>query len=200
MGRKLDPDGPQAAQRRETEQRVLDAAAELFVTLGYSRATIRGIAEAADVDPALVIHYFGSKEELFSRVTRAGPALSLTGSADEMTEQILDNLAASVVNVPVRSLVMLRSMLTHPEAAQATRAGVRQYEEQLRRAIASPDADVRAALIVALLLGIVLSRHLLKNEALSAAKPAALVALLRPCLQALTRANGSRTKRRKRVS
>jgi AcrR family transcriptional regulator len=200
MGRKLDPAGPRAAQRRETEQRVLEAAAGLFVSLGYGRATIRGIAEAADVDPALVIHYFGSKEELFSRVTRAGPALSLSGSAEQMTEQILDNLAASVVNVPVRSLAMLRSMLTHPEAAQATRSGGRRYEEQLKRAIASPDADVRAALIVALLLGLVLSRHLLKNEALSAAKPAALVALLRPCLHELTGAKGPRVKRRTRVS
>ncbi len=48
-----------------TRQSILEAARATFARAGYERATIRAIASAAAVDPALVHHYFGTKEELF---------------------------------------------------------------------------------------------------------------------------------------
>ena len=45
---------------------ILAAARRYFAAVGYDRATIRAIARAAKVDPALVLHYFGTKETLFS--------------------------------------------------------------------------------------------------------------------------------------
>jgi AcrR family transcriptional regulator len=44
--------------------RIRDAALGQFADLGFSGATIRGIAEAAGVSPGLVQHHFGSKDGL----------------------------------------------------------------------------------------------------------------------------------------
>jgi len=48
-----------------TRREILDASRVLFGELGFERATIRAIARRARVDPALILHHFGSKEELF---------------------------------------------------------------------------------------------------------------------------------------
>src|ERR687885_1583788 len=51
-----------------TKDAILDAARELFGARGYDGTTIRGIATQAGVDPALVHHFFGSKDDLFLTV------------------------------------------------------------------------------------------------------------------------------------
>jgi len=178
-----------AEQRRKTEARILAAASQLFVERGYERTTIRAIAKAAGVDGGLVMHYFGSKRELFQRVThgRTGPELS--GSADQVTEQILARLGEMLASEPVRSLAMMRSMLTDPEAAQMLREGAALLQTQISRPIPADDADVRAALVSAVWLGVIVSRHLLNSEPLKAASPQQVIDLLRPCLRSLTRAD-----------
>jgi AcrR family transcriptional regulator len=65
--------GSRAEQRRRTEARILAAAAGVFVADGYERTTIRAVASAAEVDAGLVMHYFGSKQELYRRVIDAAP-------------------------------------------------------------------------------------------------------------------------------
>ena len=180
-----------AEQRRRTEARILEAAARLFVESGYERATIRGIARAAGVDAGLVMHYFGSKQDLFQRVTNASPAQPLGGTPEQVSEQILAILADSLTNEPVQSLAVLRSMLTHPEAAQVAQEGAAHYRAQVSRSIPAADADTRAALISAIMLGVILSRHLLKTDSLADAAPQEIVGLLRPCLRSLTLADPS---------
>ncbi|NIR34980.1 MAG: helix-turn-helix transcriptional regulator, partial [Actinobacteria bacterium] len=49
-----------------TRAAILDAARAVFGELGFERATIRRIAASADVDPGLVLHYFGTKQGLFA--------------------------------------------------------------------------------------------------------------------------------------
>ena len=174
-----------AEQRRRTEARILEAAARLFVESGYERTTIRGIARAAGVDAGLVMHYFGSKQELFQRVTQASPAQPLGGTPEQVSEQILAILADSLTNEPVQSLAVLRSMLTHPEAAQVAQEGAARYRDQISRSIPAADADTRAALVSAIMIGVVVSRHLLRNGGLTDASPQQIVGLLRPCLDSL---------------
>ena len=53
-------------------------------------------------------------------------------------------------------------MLTNPEAASAASAGIARYEAQIAQAIPAADADLRAAIISAITLGITVSRHLIK--------------------------------------
>jgi AcrR family transcriptional regulator len=184
-------DSPRAEQRRRTEARILETAARLFVESGYERTTIRGIARAAGVDAGLVMHYFGSKQELFRRVTHASPTQPLSGTPEQVSEQILAILADSLANEPVQSLAVLRSMLTHPEAAQVAQEGAARYRAQISRSIPAVDAGTRAALVSAIMIGVVVSRHLLKNGGLTDATPQQIVALLRPCLRSLTLADPS---------
>jgi len=180
-----------AEQRRQTEARILDAASRVFVADGYERTTIRAVASAAGVDPGLVMHYFGSKQELYRRVIDAAPVPELSGTPAEAAEQILAGVADRLVSEPVASLALLRSMLTNPEAASAASTGIARYEAQIAQAIPADDADLRAAIIVAITLGISVSRHLIKTDELATADPAQVVRLLRPCMLSLTARPGN---------
>ena len=122
-------------------------------------------------------------------VTHARPVPELSGSAEQVTDQILARLAEMLASEPVHSLALMRSMLTHPEAAQALREGVASLQAQISRPIPADDADVRAALVSAVWLGVIVSRHLLNSGALTAASPQQVIDLLRPCLRSLTRAD-----------
>ena len=53
-----------------TRERIAEAARELFAERGLDATSIRGIAARAEVDPSLVLHYFGSKQALFVAVTK----------------------------------------------------------------------------------------------------------------------------------
>src|ERR1039457_7259027 len=118
------PPNSRAEQRRRTEARILDAAAQAFLTAGYDRTTIRAVASAAGVDAGLVMHYFGSKQELYRRVIDAAPVPELSGPPAEAAGQILAGVADRLASAPVASLALLRSMLTNPEAASAASAGI----------------------------------------------------------------------------
>ena len=174
-----------AEQRRRTEARILDAATQVFFSAGYDRATIRAVASAAGVDAGLGMHYFGSKQELFRRVIDAAPVPEVSGAPGEAAEQLLASLAGRLANEPVASLALLRSMLTNPEAAGAAGAGIARYQAQIARAIPADDADLRAAIISAITLGITVSRHLIKSDELASADPAQIIELLRPCMLSL---------------
>lgn len=174
-----------AEQRRRTEARILDAAARTFAAAGYERTTIRAVASAAGVDAGLVMHYFGSKQELFRRVIDAAPVPEVSGAPGQATEQILAGLASRLASEPVASLTLLRSMLTNPEAASAASAAITRYQAQIAQAIPADDADLRAAIISAITLGITVSRHLIKSHELASADPAQVIELLRPCVLSL---------------
>lgn len=63
-----DEQAPETEGATPTQRAIALAARELFEAKGYGAASIREIAKAAGVDPALVIRHFGSKDELFARV------------------------------------------------------------------------------------------------------------------------------------
>jgi AcrR family transcriptional regulator len=175
-----------AEQRRRTEARILDAAAKVFVAHGYDRTTIRAVAAAAEVDSGLVTYYFGSKQELFRRVIDTAPVPEVNGAPGQAIEQILAALANRLANEPVASLAILRSVLTNPEAANAVRGGAARYQAQIAQAVSGDNASLRAAIISAIILGITVSRHLIKSDELATADPAQVISLLRPSVLALT--------------
>jgi AcrR family transcriptional regulator len=177
--------GSRAEQRRRTEERILDAAAGFFAADGYERTTIRAVASAAGVDPALVMHYFGSKQELFRRVIEAAPVPDFDRTPGQAAEQILASLADRLASEPTASLTLLRSMLTSPEAASAASVAIARYQAQLTQAIPADDASMRAAVISAITLGIIVSRHLIKSDELATADPAEVISLLRPGMLSL---------------
>jgi AcrR family transcriptional regulator len=174
-----------AEQRRQTEARILATARQMFAELGYERTTIRAIAAAAGVDGGLVMHYFGTKEELFSRATRIAPDEPPTGTPEEVAESLLSSLSKRLVNEPVASLALLRSMLTHTDAADMYRAAARPSLDQIGAAIPTADAELRASLLSAITHGVIVERYLLRLGRLADASPEEIIDLLRPCFQLL---------------
>ena len=57
----------------DTRSQILEAALTMFSEVGYEKVSLRAIARSANVDPALVHHYFGSKPELFAEAVLSLP-------------------------------------------------------------------------------------------------------------------------------
>src|SRR6266566_170590 len=80
---------------QDTREAILAAAREAFAERGYDRVSIRAIATSAGVDPALVHHYFGTKDQLFLATVDApidpGEILPkiLAGERDELPERLV---------------------------------------------------------------------------------------------------------------
>ncbi|MDX3224796.1 TetR/AcrR family transcriptional regulator [Streptomyces sp. ME19-01-6] len=194
--------GPtRAERRRNTEQRILAAARELFAERGFERTTIRAVASAAQVDPALVMQYFGSKQQLFSQAVRASVAATearpRADGPEALTDSLLASLGMKIGGLPEASLAMLRSMLTHPEAAEAARAALDHQITELAAAMSAghqdgrqaghQDARLHAALAVATMVGVTIGHQLLGIDDLRRASPEEIAAALRPALHALVK-------------
>jgi AcrR family transcriptional regulator len=207
------PRPTRAQQRRQSEQSILAAARQLFADLGYDRTTIRAVAKAAGVDAGLVMHYFGSKDELFARAAKLPadelPADELPADqlpADElpaddparMAEALLGSLAKRLDSEPVASLAVLRSMLTNASAADRYRSAAEPQLNQITAAIPGDDAELRASLLSAIVHGVIIERYLLRMGRLADASPEQIVDLLRPCFRelAVARPTAERSTRR----
>jgi AcrR family transcriptional regulator len=173
-------------RRRRTQARILAAASRNFAEHGYDRTTIRAVAADAGVDPALVMQYFGSKEALFREAVHVPLDEPLPTDPEKLTELLLSLIGSKLDTLTPAQLSLLRSMFTHPEAAQRMRESLNRQLEQFAAARPGDDARLRAALILAIMLGINVTRNLLELGPLREASPAEITELLRPCLQALT--------------
>lgn len=158
----------------------------MFADLGYERTTIRAVATAAGVDAGLVMHYFGTKDGLFSRAAElpADDELS-AGSADQLAEALLGSLARRLTGEPASSLAVLRSMLTNADAADRYRAAAEPQLSQITAAIPAADAELRASLLSAIVHGVIIERYLLRLSRLAEASPNQIIDLLRPCFRIL---------------
>jgi AcrR family transcriptional regulator len=176
---------PRVEQRRQTEARVLEQARRLFSERGYDRTTIRAVALAAGTDPALVMRYFGSKAQLFATAAHVPLDEPVTGPASVVAEQLLNALTLKLETDPTSTLTMLRSMLTHPEAATGVRATIASQQRQLADALGTPDASLRTAVFGAMTLGLIISRYLLELDGLTCSSPDEIAEIIRPCIRAL---------------
>ncbi|GAA3012254.1 TetR/AcrR family transcriptional regulator [Kitasatospora sp. NPDC127116] len=185
----MDTNGParsRAERRRNSERRILEAARRIFGELGYERTTMRTVAKAAEVDPALIMQYFGSKEGLFRQVVRIDTESMDADATEPLSELLLAGLGVKLAGMPATSLTMLRSMLTHPEAASEMRAVFGQQIKQIAAVLPDDeDADLRAALLITAHLGVVIGRHLLELDPLRDASPEKIVDLLQPGFRTL---------------
>ena len=171
-------------QRRQTEQRILTAARQLFGEQGFDRTTIRAIATEAGSDPGLVMRYFGSKEKLFAQAAAIPSDGPIEGSPDEIAVQLTEALSAKLADEPTAALAALRAMFSHPEAAAEVRAAMTAQQQQVANQLSGDDAVRRAGVIGALTLGLVIGRHLVQLDGLDGS-PEELTELAGPLIKGL---------------
>ncbi|MFE9431617.1 TetR family transcriptional regulator [Streptomyces sp. NPDC006640] len=176
-----------------TRDRILDAAREEFSERGYEKTSVRGIAKAAGVDSALVHHYFGTKEQVFEAAVEGAMAPAL-GAPDMIVEGPLDDVGERLTrfffgvweNPTSRTplLAIVRSAVNNDTAAAVFR---RLVAAQLLRRIAArldtPDAELRAELAAAQLVGVAMLRYVIKVEPLASADVERIVTGVAPVVQ-----------------
>ncbi|MFD2122588.1 TetR family transcriptional regulator, partial [Streptomyces cirratus] len=181
------PEGP------GTQERIRAAAPRAeFAARGYDKTSVRGIAKAAGVDPALVHHYFGSKDDLFAAAIELSlePALVVPmilgggpeGIGERLARYFLGVWENPVTRVPL--LAVIRSALTHEAAAKVLRALIlRRVLERVAADLNVPDPTFRAELAASHMVGIAILRYVVQVEPLASADPEAIISLVAPTLQ-----------------
>ncbi|MYS55506.1 TetR family transcriptional regulator [Streptomyces sp. SID6013] len=184
---------PPRTESGDTRDRILVTAREEFSERGYEKTSVRGIAKAAGVDPALVHHYFGTKEQVFEAAIEVAfaPALrapEAIGDAplDEVGERLTRFILGLWENPATRTplLAIVRSAVNNETAAAVFR---RLIAAQLLRRVAAqvglPDAELRVELAAAQLVGCAMLRYVMKVEPLASADPEQIIARLAPVVQ-----------------
>ncbi|MFI8368783.1 TetR family transcriptional regulator [Streptomyces sp. NPDC085466] len=173
-------------------ERILAAARAQFAERGYDKTSVRGIAKAAGVDPALVHHYFGTKDEVFAAAIEVSfePALVVPAIIDGPRDAVGERLARFFIGVwenpATRAplLAVIRSAVTHEAAAKVLRSFVlRRLLERIAADLAVPDPKFRAELAASQMIGIAILRYVIQVEPLASADPEQIVAEVAPTLQ-----------------
>ena len=175
-----------------TRAAILEAARDSFAERGFDRTTIRGVAAEAGVDPALVHHYFGAKDDLFAAAMELpfNPAEVLpevlSGGVDGLGERMV-RLFFSVWDSEAgrRPLQALLRAATSDERAAET---IRQFFQhaviaRVAQSLGSPDAELRASLVGSQIAGLAMARYILRLEPIASTDPETVVAAVAPTLQ-----------------
>lgn len=174
----------------DTRGEILAAARQVFAEKGFDKASVRGIAREAAVDPALVHHYFETKEGLFvaamhlpiDPVEVLGQLME--GPREEIGERLVRLILTVTADEEARTpvLALMRSAMTNEQAVHMMR-------EFITNALLYRVADglgvshLRIEAAFAQLIGVVLARYVLKLEPLASADLEDLVELLGPTVQ-----------------
>lgn len=180
---------------------LIDAARAAFAAGGYARSTLKGVAAAAGVAPAVLKQYYDNKEQLFAAMLRlpydpasAVPALLAPG-IEGLGERLVRLTFATLGDEEVRS--NLESLIRAGGAAgrAAPELGhllgsLTEYIElslvdRVVNSIGLPDARMRGALIASYLIGVGAGRYLIKIPPLDSAEEDTVVRMVAPTIQAL---------------
>ena len=176
----------------DTRGRILEAARQAFAERGLDGTSVRQVASDAGVDPALVHHYFGSKQRLFLAAMEFPiepavviPSLVSGGPRDELGRRFVAFLVTLWDRPDVRPLVtgVVRSAATDAVAATMARRLLAEGPLlAISNALDVPDAALRAALASAQLMGLAMARYVIRIEPLASMSPEALAALAGPSI------------------
>jgi AcrR family transcriptional regulator len=154
-----------------TKATILAAARERFAAAGFDGTTIRAVAADAGIDPAMVMRYFGNKDKLFAAAAEFDlrfPDLSRVDRdhlGEALVSHFLDRWEGDEALV-----VLLRSSATNEGAARRMREiFVSQLEPMVAAVSSTPgrtrrptDTALRAGLVATQILGMALSRYVLR--------------------------------------
>jgi AcrR family transcriptional regulator len=151
---------------------------------GYNGVSLRSVARRADVDPGLVRHYFGSKENLLLQAVHADVDLAdLAAEALRGTPGGIGRRAVRVLlavwdhpGTSLKALARISASLNNTEAAEMTRNGLMDvYFGTIARAVSPDRPALRAALAASQMLGLAISRYLVEDPVLTAASTQDLI-------------------------
>lgn len=176
----------------QTRDEILAVARGRFADRGYDATSLRAIASESEVDPALVIHYFGSKESLF--VEAMGMPAELPALFRRLAGLEARDRIATLVRGYLRFadsddsrnaiIALVRSAVSSEKAAAMLREFLTaELLPVVAGLSAEPDARLRASLVAAQLIGIATLRHVVKLEPLAQAAPDEIVSLVVPVLE-----------------
>ena len=174
-----------------TRAEILDAARTAFVEEGYDAATIRAIARRAEVDPALVHHFFGTKRELFVEAMKLpmDPGLViaeiLAGDRTTIGERVARTIFLITESEDAAPFVgLVRSAASHDDAARMLREMITtEIIGRIAAGLDAPDARLRATLVGSQVVGLIMARHIIKIEPLASADPQDVVPFLAGTIQ-----------------
>jgi len=175
-----------------TRDAILAVARRQFATRGYDATSLRAIAAEAKVDPALLIHYFSSKEGLFASATGLPPGMPVmfeslaTLPIPDAAEALVRTYLQVVDSDKSRNaiLALVRSAVSNDKAAAMFREFVTAaLLTAVARLTSHPDAHLRASLIAAQLVGIAMLRHVIRLEPIAQASPDQIATLVAPVIE-----------------
>jgi AcrR family transcriptional regulator len=176
----------------DTRDQILAVARRRFATRGYDATSLRGIATDAKVDPALLIHYFGTKEGLFTAATGLPTGLSevFAGQQGQTLRDFAESLTRSYLGFVDGDqsrnaiLALVRSAVSNERAAAMLREFL---AAELVPVIASrtghENAPLRAGLVAAQLMGVAMLRHVVRLDPVAGATPDEMVAMVAPVIE-----------------
>ena len=191
MAKRAITPGPRD-ERGVLAARILAAARDEFAQHGWAGSTIRAVARAADVDPALVYHYFGSKEGLLDAATN--PPQKWLESVAKVWTTPVDQLGAALITLLLASWAddeigpTLRAILQTAAHEPATREKLRRVVEGSLMGVSGLGTDererlVRSGLISSQMMGFALMRYVWKIEPIASMTDAEAIAAITPNLQ-----------------
>ncbi|MBF6221156.1 TetR family transcriptional regulator [Nocardia abscessus] len=172
---------------------ILAAARARFADVGFDKTSVRAVATDAGVDPALVHHYFGTKQQLFAAVVElpVDPEATLriieAAPLDELGETII-RAVVGVWDSPAGPgvVALVRSILAGTDDPSLARTFVLEVVlERVRLRIATPEDDgrVRVGLVASQMMGVLVGRKIIGVEPLASMPAGALAAAVGPTLQ-----------------
>ena len=175
-----------------TREAILSAARASFARAGYDATSIRGIAREAGVDPALVHHFFGSKEGVFTAAlalplepAEVVPALlaeGVEGLGERLVGLFLSLWDSATTREPL--LGLLRSAVSHERATAMLREFLTAaVVGRVAAALDVPDAALRANLVGSQMAGLAMVRYVIALEPIASADHATVVAAVGPTIQ-----------------
>jgi AcrR family transcriptional regulator len=187
------PPNRPARRSDATRAAILRSARERFATDGYERATIRAIARDAGIDPSMVMRYYGNKEGLFaaaSEIDLRFPAVSDIPS-EELGSRLVGHFLERWEGDETLN-ALLRVGVTNPAGAERMHSVMREQVVPVVAAVC-PDAQqvpVRAALVASQILGMALTRYVLKMPPVVALSNDEIIGWLGPTVQRYLTAEG----------
>ncbi|MRH89839.1 TetR family transcriptional regulator [Nocardia sp. SYP-A9097] len=178
--------------RSGTREAILDAARVRFAEVGFDRASIRSIATAASVDPALVHHYFGTKQELFTAALELpiDPNVVLAQVAAAPLDELGETLIRAVVTVwdspvGVPAVAAFRTLLASADPALARSFLLEIVLKDVRARVDSPPGTglKRSVLAASQLAGLLVTRKLLHLDPIASMPVEELAKAVGPTLQ-----------------